>query len=129
MIVSEIIGERLSDIESSKVLGPAAIAQLARARIEMDLSRNITGKALADELGVSRNTLMRNFKATFGHSIHAHLFELRMQHALVLLQDSSLAVTDIALSVGYEKPGSFTDAFRSKFGMAPTKMRAIISES
>jgi AraC family transcriptional regulator len=40
-----------------------------------------------------------------------------------LLKDRHLSITDIALSVGYETPSSFSASFRKQTGMTPGAFR------
>lgn len=104
-------------------LGTRNLAQLVRSRIDLTLSEPLSGDDLAREFGVSRNTLMRHFKSTFRITMYEYCLSKKMERATHLLETTLLPITDIALSVGYSTPSSFTDAFRRHFGKSPSQFR------
>ena len=65
----------------------------------------------------------RVFKTFTGTSPHQYLLAIRLQHAALLLQDTSLPVTDIAFNTGFNSLEHFTAAFRQKFNSSPTLSR------
>ncbi|AZO77937.1 MULTISPECIES: AraC family transcriptional regulator [unclassified Bosea (in: a-proteobacteria)] len=78
---------------------------------------------LAALVGLSRFHFCTAFRKATGRTPHAQLVELRMDQARRLLTSPELAVTDIALTVGYETPSSFTAAFRKATGVTPSAFR------
>lgn len=77
---------------------------------------------LADHFHVSASTLRRRI-AEDGSTLGALVREVRLEHALALLQGSGLSVGDIAVRCGYESHSRFSAAFRSRFGFAPSRLR------
>lgn len=65
----------------------------------------------------------RSFKANIGVSPHRYLTELRLQQARLMLATTDQAITDIALSHGFDTPSHFSNTFRSRFGVSPTMFR------
>ena len=66
----------------------------------------------------------RQFKATFGVSLHRYVQLARMRRASKQLADASgQSVTDIALDAGYETPDTFARAFRQRFRQSPSSFR------
>jgi len=62
--------------------------------------------------------------------MHEHigwLMILRIEEARRHLSDRALAVTDIALMVGYQTPSAFAAAFRKVAGMTPSEYRRQLS--
>ena len=43
--------------------------------------------------------------------------------ANLLMEDSKVEIQEIALKMGYEKPGKFSSAFKSVMGVTPAKYR------
>jgi AraC-like DNA-binding protein len=78
---------------------------------------------LARNFGVNTNKLMSLFKKTFGKSIFEFISELRMEHAMTLLRDSGLLVTEVARTLGYKNPNHFSSAFKKKFGVNPSDIK------
>lgn len=66
----------------------------------------------------------RQFKATFGVSLHRYVQLARMRQASKRLADGQgPSVTDIALDAGYETPDAFARAFRQRFRQSPSDFR------
>jgi AraC-like DNA-binding protein len=120
---------------------PVAV-QLARAQCERELAmlvdaglpgrvraalgvadghfRNV--EEVAKELHVSTRTLKRKL-AALGTSYSAILDETRRQKAMLLLEDRSLALAEIAGRLGYTELPNFTRAFRKWTGETPGAYR------
>ena len=79
---------------------------------------------LAQHFGRSRSHISHLFKANTGLSLRAWCNELRLADARLLLQSTSLPVTEIAYEVGFEDVSYFIKLFREKYGVSPRKMRA-----
>lgn len=82
----------------------------------------LTIDSLADELGISRRTLQRRLSA-LGSSFKSILQDVREEQSRRYLDDPRLAVTEIALLLGYSDQASFSNAFKSWCGCAPTEYR------
>ena len=82
----------------------------------------LTIDSLAGELGISRRTLQRRLSA-LGSSFKAMLQDVREEQSRRYLDDPRLAVTEIALLLGYSDQASFSNAFRAWCGCAPTEYR------
>ena len=87
----------------------------------------LTIDSLALELGVSRRTLQRRLSALHS-SFKTLLQDVREEQSRRYLDDPRLAVTEIALLLGYSDQASFSNAFRSWCGCAPTEYRQRVSE-
>ena len=77
----------------------------------------------ARQAGVSRSCLYRAFQAEFGCSPSAYLIRYRIQRAAQLLRHSTLPISAVAASVGFEDPLYFSRAFRRAVGQSPTEYR------
>lgn len=79
--------------------------------------------AMAALVRLSPHHLCRAFKQTLGQPpCRYHSFR-RIERAKLLLADTSLRVTEIALMLGFSETSSFTTAFRRTTGLAPTDYR------
>jgi AraC-like DNA-binding protein len=79
--------------------------------------------SLARQFGTNTNKLMTLFKKIFGKSIFEFIGELRMDHAMHLLREHGLLVTEVARTVGYKNPNHFSYAFKRKFGFNPSDLK------
>jgi AraC-like DNA-binding protein len=78
---------------------------------------------IARNLGMSEASLRRHLAAE-KQSLSAIIFEIRMGHALTLLQATDRPITQVAYDVGYESASRFSTRFRDRFGCAPSDIRS-----
>lgn len=78
---------------------------------------------LAALVSLSRFHFITAFRLATGRTPHDWLVGERIERARALLEDQRLPVTEIALSVGYQTPSSFTAAFRKAVGATPSEFR------
>ncbi|MCB1754430.1 MAG: GlxA family transcriptional regulator [Gammaproteobacteria bacterium] len=72
---------------------------------------------------VSPRQLSRLFRDKLGLSAMDFYRKLRLEKAQMLLKQSSLNVTQIALSTGFANSAHFAAAFREQFGSTPSSIR------
>lgn len=92
--------------------------------ISSNYSYAITVEDIAAYVGLSRSHLFRSFEDVIGQSPKEYLTDFRMKQACYLLEHSSLSVTAIANSVGFDNGLYFSKTFRKKKGMPPKEYRA-----
>jgi AraC family transcriptional activator of pyochelin receptor len=78
---------------------------------------------LAQEVGLSRTSLTAGFRRIIGQSVFDYIQDLRMNHALELLNEPGSTVTQVAYAVGYNHPSSFSVAVQRRFGASPSDLR------
>ena len=86
------------------------------------LTENFSARVIAQQMGLAERTLHRQLKAA-GTSFRAEIDKERMAVSMQLLEVTSLAISDVAQSVGYTSSSSFNRAFRRWFGITPTSWR------
>lgn len=85
--------------------------------------RGLSLRTIARVACLSPYHLIRTFKAVTGHAPMQYLQATRMTAALRLLQETDLAVSAVAKSVGYSDRTAFTRSFRRRYGVAPLSVR------
>lgn len=78
---------------------------------------------LADLCGISASHLMRAFKQTTGHTVHAFVESVRLEKARRLLSETALPIKAIAAALGFSTASSFSFAFRRATGGTPATYR------
>ncbi len=78
---------------------------------------------LAQQAGLSERSLTRRFKQATGQSPLDYLNTLRLRTARELLQQSNLAISDIAQTAGIPDPNYFSRLFRREYGVTPKQYR------
>jgi AraC family transcriptional regulator len=88
-----------------------------------NLSEEVTLDMLAGLLSLSRFHFATAFRLATGRTPHEWLVAERIERARELLRDPRMPVTEVALSVGYQTPSSFSAAFRKAVGATPREFR------
>lgn len=96
------------------------VTTLALKFIESNLFEPMDLPLIAKEAGASVPTLNRKFKIGIGQTPYSYIKSRRLEEAMLLLKSGSYPVGQVALLVGYENFGAFTDAFKSKYGKPPS---------
>jgi AraC-like DNA-binding protein len=117
-MLDDLLGERL------RRRPPDALVRRAAALLE-HLHGPRGARALADELGVSRRTLERRFRAAIGVGPGTLARILRFRAAArELLARPARSISRIAAAQGYADHPHLTREFRSLAGLAPRAYRA-----
>ena len=92
--------------------------------VDQHLASRLDLATLASVAHFSPFHFHRLFHALTGESLGDYVRRRRIESAAIRLRSQpDVAVTSIALSVGFNSPESFSRAFRSYFGMTPSKWR------
>jgi AraC-like DNA-binding protein len=78
---------------------------------------------LADEVGISRSSLVERFTKYLSEPPMTYLTRWRLQLAARSLESTSRGVAEIAGDVGYESEAAFNRAFKREFGDPPGRYR------
>ena len=124
----------LSALEEALLYGRAAQAEEedlhGDRRIERATALLIDGfkapfhlPTLARECGLSVSRLSFLFRRQMGRTPGQFVEEQRLSHAAHLLRRTALTVGEIATECGFADPFYFTNRFRRRQGMSPTRFR------
>jgi AraC family transcriptional regulator len=92
--------------------------------IDRHLDGDLDLEAVSGVAAFSKFHFHRQFKATFGVSLHRYVQLARLRQASKRLADEQgPSVTDIAPDAGYETPDAFARAFRQRFAQSPSSFR------
>ena len=79
------------------------------------------------DVAAKLNVSLRRLNALFEESDRLSAFEFirqeRMRRAALMLGQSTLAVADVALEVGYPNSANFSTEFKKFWGKSPTQLR------
>lgn len=76
---------------------------------------------------VSASKLTALFKTIENNTPLGYVRDLRMETACDLLAHSDEALSSVAAAVGFSRQGSFSEAFRERFGMPPHQYRKLFA--
>ena len=105
-------GKALSDEYSSPI-------RSAISCMEEQYAGPLTLSDVASRAGISSEYLSRLFKEETGVKFVVYLNNLRLKHALHLLETTNLKVYEVAEQVGYSNLSYFSTVFKKNFGQNP----------
>ncbi|MCP1845666.1 transcriptional regulator GlxA family with amidase domain [Bradyrhizobium sp. USDA 4524] len=115
------VAQRLSPTERFGVRHPKLVQMLLR--MEREIETPLSSRELSEIAGVSLRQLERLFARHLGTTIHRHYRRTRLEHARVLLRQTTKSIGEIALATGFAAPTQFSRSYRLHFGVAPAQER------
>ena len=116
----------LPDADAALSLAPAKLT-LKQVAIEIILAHvhdpSFKSADVASKLNVSLRRLNALFEESDGLSAFEFIRQERMRRAALMLGQSTLAVADVALEVGYPNSANFSTEFKKFWGKSPTQLR------
>ena len=122
----KLLAERaLAESSASKRSDPDASREFEAlmARLKSCANRLPRVQQLAEELGCSPRYLDALFRRQTGKPAATYLNELRHELACDWLGNTGIKISLIAVRLGYQHPGDFTRAFRTRAGCTPRAYR------
>lgn len=116
LYITEIYGTEF--LYSLKVNSDDTTQKFTRT-IESNQLSKLTLKELAFLCNMSISTFKREFEKRYSESPVRWLQNKRLEHAHYLLNQEQKKSSEIYLEVGYENLSSFTQAYKSKYGITP----------
>ncbi|ROR08675.1 AraC family transcriptional regulator [Erwinia sp. JUb26] len=109
--------------KKSQTMSGAAQDKLLKARelMQQHYDQPLTVGWLCATTGSNEFALKQGFRTLFNTTPHRMLTEIRMAHALALLE-SGLHASTVAWKVGYQHLSSFSAAFHRFYGRTPTSV-------
>ena len=98
-------------------------ARTVKTHVNTHLDGNLRIKELARLVQLSSFHFSRAFRVSFGHSPHAYVTRLRVEHAQGLILTTNLTLGQIALACGFADQAHFTKQFRRSCGESPGEWR------
>lgn len=92
--------------------------------MKSNLFRTVRVKGLTEILGVSQPYLYKVFMKKSGVSPKQALDDLKLRKAKGLLVGTSMQISDVAYSTGFNDPLSFSKFFKKKTGISPTEYKS-----
>lgn len=78
---------------------------------------------LARDHGLSAPQLQKLFREVYGMPIYKYLKEYRLEQAAVNLINTDHPIMELALNAGFSNASKFSQEFKKRYGMTPTRYR------
>ena len=86
-------------------------------------TQELTVSDIAKNIGVHPNYLSSAFKNHFGVSIIHYLNICRLRHAISLMDNKKLSITEIAFASGFQSVRTFNRIFKNEMGESPKEFQ------
>lgn len=96
---------------------------LVKRYVESEYASDISLASISKKFGYTEDHITRIFKKEFGITPHAHLINVRLEHAMWMLENTDLSAEKIASAVGYRDFSAFWRAFKQKYSTSPSLVR------
>ncbi len=99
------------------------LAQKSKNWIEHHYREKFSLAAIANNLSITPNYLLRAFKECTGKTLLSYHNYIRCEHAKALLTKQDLEISYIANAVGYKTSSHFAKLFKQMIGCTPSEYR------
>ena len=113
-----------ADTKESNELNDAFVRQALKIVVNHLEDSDFSKEEFAREMGVSTSLLFKKIKALTDMTVVDFIRNIRMDHAMKLLNDSQYSIGEIAYKCGFSSISYFSTVFKKHFGKSPTDFRA-----
>lgn len=108
---------------------PEIAVHMVQLYIEEHLKdHTLSIESAAQTVHFSVSYLRQIFKEVTGENFNEYLIRKRMEKAGELLQNTSMKISDIAESCGYDNQRYFASSFKKFYGCTPTDFKSIVTK-
>jgi AraC-like DNA-binding protein len=117
LLNDQVVIRRLARVDRDDI-----VARVQAVLMDQLPNGNISDESVAAELHMSVRTMHRKLTEV-NNNFRMLLVEMRRELAEQYILDNSLTLTEISLLLGFSEPSSFSRAFKSWTGTAPSEAR------
>lgn len=97
--------------------------------LNYNITKHRSASFYAEKLNITTNHLNKAVKSTLGRRASSLIEEMSILEAKVLMRKSNMAISEIALEIGFEDMSYFGRFFKKHTGVTPTEYRKLIELS
>ncbi|EJT85902.1 AraC family transcriptional regulator [Pseudomonas putida S11] len=90
--------------------------------MEANIETPLTIEVIAHKIGATVRTLEQTFRTHENTTPINYYLQLRLRHAKTMIEDTSLAIANVAQATGFASQSYFTKRFREEYGVSPTSL-------
>ena len=126
-LMKEMVRKYCLLVKNHSMKGYSLLIRKVLTQIDYDLTADLGLKNLAGQLNVNPSYLSTLFKKETGSTLTEYVNQKRIEHAVFLLNSSSLQIQMIAQYSGIPDVNYFTKTFKKIIGITPKEYRDKIS--
>ena len=101
------------------------IAKKINEYVLQNFTETITYEKLSETFHIKITTMKNCYKSIYGETINDTIIKKRLKKAALLLKNSALSITGIAIQVGYTDHSKFSNAFKKRYNLTPSEYKKI----
>ena len=101
------------------------IAKKINEYVLQNFTETITYEKLSETFHIKITTMKNCYKSIYGETINDTIIKKRLEEAALLLKNSALSITGIAIQVGYTDHSKFSNAFKKRYNLTPSEYKKI----
>lgn len=101
------------------------IAKKINEYVLQNFTETITYEKLSETFHIKITTMKNCYKSIYGETINDTIIKKRLEEAAILLKNSALSITGIAIQVGYTDHSKFSNAFKKRYNLTPSEYKKI----
>lgn len=115
--------ELFTNLTFSERMGGSDLIRKAVSYINKFYNQELTLSSVAEHVSLNPSYFSNLFKKETGTNFSAYLANVRIENAKLLLRDSNLALSEIAVELGFESQSYFSKVFKEHEGVTPRQYR------
>lgn len=123
MLLVRMIKDYSRAVQHAKTNSYSPIVQTAIAYLHIYYSKHVSIEKIAQFIPCHPNYLCQCFKKETNQTVIQKLTDIRLNHALVLLQDPTMPITTVGSEVGFESHSHFSSLFRKRYDCSCSEWR------
>lgn len=108
------------------MLGYSKVVKEVISYIDFHYAEDLSLSFFAELFSVSKSYLSGLFKKETGVTLTDYIHQVRNRRAITLINSSSLSITTVAASCGYNDINYFIRMFKREYGMSPKQYQKSI---
>lgn len=125
-LASDMLHKYCLMVKNHSMTGYSRVIKDVISYIDFHYAEDLSLAFFAEMCNMNKNYLSSLFKKEAGITLTDYIHQVRLRRAITLINSSSLSITTIAASCGYNDINYFTRIFKRTYGMSPKQYQKSI---
>lgn len=120
-----VIHRMLTRIKNASGSRLMSVAERIRMTLDLKVEQQLSLDEIADEIGYSKNYIIRIFSETYGITPYRYFMERKIEAAKLYLVNTPMSVGEIAAELNFADSHYFSNSFKKLCGISPKDFRKL----
>ena len=122
-IITEIVVHILRGTQVYEHKISNSLLEKALKYIQDNFKQSVSLNDVAHHVHITPQYFSKLFKAEVNITFHTYLRNMRLDHAMTLLNTTSMSVTEVCMESGFNSVSNFTKIFKERFNVLPKDVK------